>query len=584
LEGLLDTLAVGAALPLIGILVQPDVVESNAPFRRLHHLLGAPPFATFAAELAVAAVAVVSARALVSAVVQWGVQRYGADCQTRLARDLFSECIRSPYPWFLTRNAARLSRLFYDDVLQWTRGFVLRLMTITRDAITVALGAVLLLVVTPRLGIIILFGLGGLSLGLLALVRPRLAALARAKRGALDAVLLAASQALTGIKDVKLSSREEYFVELFGQSYRVASRTHASLNNWHQVVPLALPVFGLAGVLALVITQMQEANRGAVAAQVALLVMVSSRIIPALSQLSTSIGSLWNAYPYLRALHGLHASTSEARRLAESDDGREPWNGEWRELTLDGVEYTYPGSSTLAVRGASLRLAAGRAYGIAGRSGAGKSTLVDVVLRLLDPTAGDLWLDGRPLAEIGRRAWQARIGYVPQAPFIADDTLRANVAFGVPREQVNDARVRECLSLAHLEALVGEMERGLDTPLGDRGLRVSGGQRQRIAIARALYNQPRLLVLDEATSALDRISEGVIQEAVEGLRGHVTTLTIAHRLATIERCDTIFLLEEGRLEAQGTYAELLAHNALFRRMAQGDRADGEPAPALAQPV
>jgi ATP-binding cassette, subfamily B, bacterial PglK len=573
-EGLLDTLAVGAALPLAGLLVQPDVIETNATLRRFHEMLGSPAYGTLVTSLALAAIALVGAKAILSGLLQWRVQRYGAACQKRLAGELFAEAVNAPYPWFLTRNASRLS-LFQDDVISWNRGFVQRLMGITREAITVLLGAVMLLVIAPVLGLVVLAGLGGSAFALLSIVRPRVARLARQKRVAMEHTLLTSTQALTGVKDVKLSSRESYFVRLFENAFGEASDTHARLNVWHLVAPLTLPLVGLVGLMGLVFVQLQLGNtRGEIAAQTALLLLVTSRVVPAVSQLSTSVSSLWNAFPHVQAIHDLRQSVAQAAKsVPAAATADATWNGTWREVSLSGVGFTYPGAATSALCDVGLVLTAGRAYGLAGPSGAGKSTLVDLLLRLLEPTEGSLKVDSRPLAALDVRAWQAGLGYVPQSPFIADDTLRGNVAFGLARHDVDDARVRDCLHLAHLDDLLAELPHGLDAPLGDRGLRVSGGQRQRIAIARALYKRPRLLVLDEATSALDRISEGVIQEAIDGLRGHVTTVTIAHRLATIERCDTIFLLESGRLVAQGRYAELLAQSALFRRMAEGHAPD-----------
>jgi len=219
-----------------------------------------------------------------------------------------------------------------------------------------------------------------------------------------------------------------------------------------------------------------------------------------------------------------------------------------------------------ALRDVTLELGRTGTYGLVGRSAAGKSTLVDVLVGLLSPTEGQMCVDGRPMSALNVRDWQRRIGYVPQAPFIADDTLRANVAFGLPRAGVDDAQVVECLRLANLADLPDELPHGLDTRLGERGSRLSGGQRQRVAIARALFSGPEILVLDEATSALDTLSEGEIQAALKNLRGQVMIITIAHRLSTVALSDEIFVLEQGRVVGRGSYAALKGNHDLFRRM------------------
>jgi len=241
----------------------------------------------------------------------------------------------------------------------------------------------------------------------------------------------------------------------------------------------------------------------------------------------------------------------------------------WRRVRLEKVGYQYPDASGWALRECSIALERSGAYGLVGPSAAGKSTLVDLLVGLLEPTEGRVWVDDDPLETLAPKSWQRRIGYVPQAPFIADASLRDNVAFGVPENDVDDARVMECLRLANVAELPAQLERGLDTRLGERGSRLSGGQRQRIAIARALYAGPELLVFDEATSALDSISEAEILAALDNLRGRMAVIIIAHRLSTVASCDQIFLLEEGRLVGCGTYRDLATSHPLFRKMVGG---------------
>jgi ABC-type multidrug transport system fused ATPase/permease subunit len=566
-HGLLDALAVSAVFPFVGIVVDPALIHSNRAISTLHAVMGAPGYADFVRRLATAVLALLALNAAVSWLLQYVLNLYAAKCQTRLARELLTECVAAPYPWFLTRNATRLSRLFYDDVSQWSRGFVQRLMTITNAGIIALIGTALVLAMAPVTGAIALVLVGGSAGAAMSYIRPRLTRLSRQKREALDRTMLSATQVLSGIKDVKLSSRGDFFVQLFVRSYSATSRLHARLNAWQQVLPLGLPVLGQAVLIAVALLMIGAGtSAGEVAAQMALLVLVSSRVVPAIGQLSTSAGLLWNVAPYVEGIQELRRSLAEATAAGENRAAR-TWDGQWTRMALRNVGYRYPQADGWALRGVELEIVSGCAYGIAGPSGAGKTTLVDVILALLDPSEGQVLLDGRPFGEIARAAWQAGIGYVPQTPYLADDTLRANVAFGVRRKDVDDGWVLDCLERASLAEFVRELPQGLDTPLGDRGLRASGGQRQRIAIARALYNRPRLLVLDEATSALDRIAESAVQEAIERLRGRLTTLTIAHRLSTIRRCDVIFLLSSGRVVGRGSYAQLEAASALFRQMA-----------------
>jgi ABC-type multidrug transport system fused ATPase/permease subunit len=212
--------------------------------------------------------------------------------------------------------------------------------------------------------------------------------------------------------------------------------------------------------------------------------------------------------------------------------------------------------------------------GIVGGTGAGKTTLVDLVLVLLTPDAGEIRVDGTVITEANRRAWQKTLGYVPQSIYLTDDTILGNIAFGVPKDQVDMAAVERAAKIAALHDFVlSDLPQGYETFVGERGVRLSGGQRQRIGIARALYRDPTLLIMDEATSALDNITERVVMEAVQKIRADKTIILIAHRLSTVKTCDTIFLMDRGRLMAQGSYDELLAGNEVFRRMVAGSAED-----------
>jgi ATP-binding cassette subfamily C protein len=209
----------------------------------------------------------------------------------------------------------------------------------------------------------------------------------------------------------------------------------------------------------------------------------------------------------------------------------------------------------------------GEAIGLVGGSGAGKSTLVDLLLGLLEPDEGDILIDGWPIKSV-RRQWQQMVGYVPQAIALFDDTVRANVALGVPRDRVDETRFWDALALAQLDDVVRALPHGADNLVGEAGVQLSGGQRQRMGVARALYHDPKVLMFDEATSALDNETEFKLTEVLETFRGRLTTITIAHRLSTVRRCDRLFYLEHGRVLAQGTFAELNATIPGFARMVE----------------
>jgi len=237
-------------------------------------------------------------------------------------------------------------------------------------------------------------------------------------------------------------------------------------------------------------------------------------------------------------------------------------------LDLVGIYYRYPKAERSALKDLNLEIKANSTVGIVGGTGAGKTTAVDVMLGLLSPEKGELLIDGVRIDQSNLRGWQNAIGYVPQQIFLVDDTVAANIAFGVAPERRNTGDVERAARLAMLhDFVVNELPQGYDTTVGERGVRLSGGQRQRIGIARALYHDPDVLILDEATSALDNLTERAVMDAVNNISHAKTIIMIAHRLSTVKGCDTIFFLENGRCAATGTYDELLAGNQAFRQMA-----------------
>jgi ABC-type multidrug transport system fused ATPase/permease subunit len=314
---------------------------------------------------------------------------------------------------------------------------------------------------------------------------------------------------------------------------------------------LWLELLAVTGLAALVLAMIGQGKPlDALLPTLGLFAAAAFRLMPSVNRILTSLHSLRFSLPVIDTIYnefrllGATMAPQRGERLS-FDSG----------LALDQVKFRYPAAEALALRGVSLAIQPGTSVGFIGGSGAGKSTLVDIILGLLVPASGSVTIDGVDI-QTNLRGWQDQIGYVPQSIFLTDDTLRRNVAFGLPADQIDEAAVLRAIRAAQLEQFVNDLPQGLDTIVGERGVRLSGGQRQRIGIARALYHDPPVLVLDEATSSLDTTTERGVMEAVRALHGKKTLLIVAHRLTTVEHCDRLFRLERGRVVQEGSFAQV----------------------------
>jgi ABC-type multidrug transport system fused ATPase/permease subunit len=568
-SGLFDTIALASTMPFIALLVDVDSALKNERIAAFHALLGRPDPSTLVIIAGSVCLALVICSGSLSAWIQRRTNRFVARCQARLAKEIMDALVHAPYVWFLGINTQVVSHVFQRDVLLWARELVYKLLNMARDVTLVVMPLVLVLIVTPVVGVLTLGAIAALVGAVIRFTHPRITMLTRTKQDADARAFAMSGQALTGIKDVSISGRQREFVAAFARAYNTYTWANAEMQNQHQLPNRAILLFGQVGLLAVAIVLWAlGSDRGTLAAQLSLLILVTSRIVPAANRLSSAITTFFAVLPSVRGIESMLMSIRDSGKRRPELRAANQINRPWKRLSAEHVGFTYPNGNVAALDDISLAIEAGKTYGIVGASGSGKSSVADLLMGFIAPQRGWIKVDDCLIDETSVASWQAHIGYVPQVPFILDDTLAANVAFGVPEGKRDAERVMRALTVAHLSDLLAELPAGLGTNLGDRGLRVSGGQRQRIAIARALYDECDLLVLDEATSALDSTSERAVQDALAQLKGKIATVTIAHRLSTIHQCDRIFLLDQGRLVAEGSWNELLANSPLFQKMVE----------------
>jgi ATP-binding cassette subfamily C protein len=380
------------------------------------------------------------------------------------------------------------------------------------------------------------------------------------------------TQGLGSIKETKVAGREDFFLRWFSEASRRFARASLVFSIMSALPRLVIEVVAVGGMLLVVTVILLRGDELSTAIpRLALFAMAAVRIIPSLTRLFSALSSIRFYGPAVPPLHrDLAQAWEDETRLREATltvRKEQP-------LLLDALEFrevgfTYEGASAPALAGISLRIARGSSVGFVGPSGSGKSTLIDLLLGLLAPQSGRIVIDGVGLQGVVAD-WQRSIGYVPQSIYLLDDTIRRNVALGIADEQIDDHAVRRALRQAQLESLVERLPAGTGTVIGENGVRLSGGERQRLGIARALYHGPQVLVLDEATSALDHHTENEITRTIRALVGERTVIVVAHRLSTVQMCDTIFVLTNGRIADAGTFEQLLAHSAEFRTLTGRD--------------
>ena len=560
---LLEALAAIAVFGLLRVVVEPGRVRT-APF--VSQIWQAwptdDPLAVIAA-LTVAIALFYVARALYLMWAEWIKESTIARSSNRAADRLFARYLSADYPFHLKRRSSQLIQEVArstDIAFQLFAGSMVNLLA--EIATIGVLVAVLATTAPPQ-------ALGAVALVLAVAAIPtiltrRVWVRAGERQRTLEAEQLhVLQQSLGAVKEVKIAGREAFFEARLRAARRALARAKQHRLMVGTGLRLGIETVLIVCMLAVVLfVTLRGASSADTVSMLALFAYTGFRIVPSSNRIMLNTGSLREGHAFVQ---GALADFKALKAAPPRGQGPEPTIEFTRSLACEDVTFAYEGEGLAALSHVNMTLRAGESLGIVGETGSGKSTLVDVLLGLLQPTSGRVLLDGESLA--GReRAWQRLIGYVPQNPYVLDDTVRRNIAFGVLDTAIDEHRLSRAASLAHLDEVVRQLPQGFDTPLGERGTRLSGGQRQRVAIARALYADPAVLVFDEATAALDNQTEREVTSAIAALHGTRTLIVIAHRLSTVQDCDRLIFLQDGRIAATGTYDELLG-NPIFRTMA-----------------
>lgn len=492
----------------------------------------------------------------------WWRARVVAFDTAALSTRLLRAYAAAPWPFHLRRGSAGLMETIRESTRPFFEVFEAAANVLTEIAVVSALAAVAIAVAPITITLICA------GIVLLVSLALRLTREAQRKGGARQFELGTAlyrhvQHTLGALKEVRILGRTGYFADAFSRDARECARLEAVRATLDAIPRVLLETTFVAGMLALIVFNGGQRDGASILPLVSLYAYTGFRVIPGAHRIATQLNNLrWN-------LSATRPLVDDLRQLEERAAGNESAGPRlpFRErIDAAGIAFSYEGSAAPVLTDVTLTVRRGESVAIVGTTGAGKTTLVDVLIGLLPPSSGTVTVDGVPIAG-SLSGWHQNIGYVPQMPFLLDGTLRRNIALGVPDHDIDEAALLRAVATARLEDLVAALPDGLDTSVGERGVRLSGGERQRVSIARALYRDPALVIFDEATSSLDPGTEREVAQALDALRGRRTVIVIAHRLTTVERCDRVLLLRGGRIEADGSYAELATANAAFRALA-----------------
>jgi len=547
----LETLGISLVLPVITVLSSANLTSEFPWLEPWLQWFGNPTHEELIIGSMLTLVVVYMGKALFLAFLAWSSARFSFGIQEDLSSRLFSGYLRQSYVFHLQRNSAELIRNTIRQVDQ-IRSVMQVSLTLVAE-IFVLLGISVLLLVVEPVGTLWVAGTLSLAgLGFQALTRDHLLSWGQARQMHEGLRIQHLQQGLGGVKDARLLGREENFVAQYGRHNTENARlgrNQATLQKFPRIWFELLAVLGLTVLILVLISRGQSLE--ALLPTLGLFTAAAFRLLPSLTSVLASVQALRTNLPVIENLH----HEFKLLEIASPAQDNQPvvFQGS---ISLEEVKFRYPDADTYALKGVSLSIPRGSNVGFIGTTGSGKSTLVDIVLGLLTPNSGVVRVDGLDIQK-RLRGWQDQIGYVPQSIFLTDDTLRRNVALGLFDEEIDESAVKRAVHSAQLDTFIDELPDGLDTVVGERGVRLSGGQRQRIGIARALYHDPGILVLDEATSALDTVTESQVMAAVNALKNDKTIVIVAHRLSTVEHCERIFRLEKGKIVDEGEVSAIL---------------------------
>lgn len=555
----LEIIGNGLVAPLIALMSKPSLIENNFYIKKILDSLGNPNQRQLIMGSVLLLIAFHFLKTLFMTYVVWTQKKFAYNVLANLSDKLFDCYLKQPWTFHLERNSAQLIQHVLNETTIFITNALLPGMSLISE-ILVLLGISIFLFILQPLGTaIIVLSVLCISVMYHFYIRSYISNWGNARQYHVGLCFQYVQEGLGGVKDAMLLGRKTEFLEQFKHHNSLTAKYNQRQQTFLDLPRIWLELLAVIGMGILVAVMIEKGGSiDTLVPSLGLFAAAAFRIMPSINRILGAIQGLHYGLPVINTLKE-ELFLLDKSPIHSSSTIEIPFT---YEIQLKNICYRYE-KAARTLNNINIRIARGSSIGLIGASGAGKSTLVDIILGLLTPESGLVTVDEKNI-HINLRSWQDKIGYVPQSIFLTDDTLRRNVAFGVPEALIDNSAVLRAIKAARLEDFIKTLPEGLETAVGERGLRISGGQRQRIGIARALYHDPDILVLDEATSSLDLLTEKEVMEAVNALHGNKTLIIVAHRLSTVSQCDYLYKLDHGEIIAEGIFEEVTDSNQATR--------------------
>ena len=556
--GILESLGIALIAPIMEILIKPELIDESKALSFLYYSVfnyseNLSDSGKLVGMLMVAMIFVFVVKNIFLFFMNKVQLKFVYTNQFATSRRMMINFMQRPYEYYLNADTSVIQRNITSDVNNMY-GLILSTLQLISEIIVFGCLVVILLKQDAIMTICIASVLIAVLLTIKYFIKPIMVKAGEENQDYYSGLYKWIDESVTGIKEIKIANKENYFINGYADCGAGYVNAVQKYNLYNSTPRLLIETIAIAGMLGYMLFAMASGtDNAALLAQFSVLALAAARLLPSANRINNYLTSIAYFEPFLMNVSdNLQEEINDSSISYNSEDYKKkletkklPVN---KTISLKDITYKYPGADRYVLNHADMEVPVGKSVGIVGTSGAGKTTIVDVMLGLLKTESGHIYADGVDVME-NYSGWLKNIGYIPQTIFMIDSTIRKNVAFGYADEDIDDAKVWQALKEASLDEYVKSLPEGLDTKIGERGIRLSGGQRQRIGIARALFEDPEVLVLDEATSALDNETEAAIMDSINRLHGRKTLVIIAHRLQTIEKCDMVYSIKDGKAVA-----------------------------------